>query len=682
MSDQAKRLQIDVVARIDKLEKAMNKAAGVTVRKMSEIEGRAKTMTERLDKQFAAIGSGIKGGVLAALGGVATGALGALAPLALLDSALKSIDDASHLVDVADRIGLTTTALQELAFGFSQAGVEQADFEAGMTQFAKRIGEAATKGGTLADILKANGVAIRDHNGQIRSSQDLLRDYANLVRGAATEQEKMVLVTEAFGRGGTEFVNALNDGAAGIDKMGRAAKDAGVVIDDALLRRAEEMGDRWEAAWTRFKVASQSAMLTALQGMDSLSARFAAFEKQRAAVDLGALAGGAVGKPGEVMTTGTGNKPSPLDARIAGAFGGEIAKADDKLVDALKARYGDAAQRATVIPGPKEKSGGRAESKFAPKTANDRLFEDVQAVQDRIAALRAEEEMLGLNFEAQQKRRVALDLEQTALRQVREEARRKGDQDWQNAKLSPEQVRAIDEVAAAYARQADALRQAQEAQDLQRDILKGAFSDLRSALEDGKIEAEEWGDIFGNILDKIIDKIENDLIDAIFSANSAMSGGGGGGIGGLLGGLFGGGVGLGGLTWDSWDSGGYTGPGGKYQTAGLVHKGEVVFDQAAVRGAGGPAVLESLRRSLKGYAEGGPVGLPSLPMIRPRGGAGGGMHVTVGVSVDKSGNLQAYVKDVAKVESGRTLAQYRTSNTMMRDVAGHVDQARSDRFIR
>ncbi|MCP5743427.1 hypothetical protein NL353_26925, partial [Klebsiella pneumoniae] len=28
-------------------------------------------------------------------------------------------------------------------------------------------------------------------------------------------------------------------------------------------------------------------------------------------------------------------------------------------------------------------------------------------------------------------------------------------------------------------------------------------------------------------------------------------------------------------------SGGYTGPGGKYQPAGIVHKGEYVFDQAS-----------------------------------------------------------------------------------------------------
>lgn len=293
-------------------------------------------------------------------------------------------------------------------------------------------------------------------------------------------------------------------------------------------------------------------------------------------------------------------------------------------------------------------SGGGSKSKAPRKTADDRFANDLQAIRDRTAALIQERENLSLNFEEQQKRTVALDLEQQALEQVREEARRKGDQDWQNAKLSPEQVRAIEEVSAAYAKQAEALRQAQEAQDLQRDILKGMFSDLRSALEDGKITAEEWGDIFGNVLDKIIDKIENDLIDAIFSANSAMKGGGGGGIGGLFSGLFGGGGGLGGLTWDSWDSGGYTGRGGKYEPAGMVHKGEYVFDQEAVRAAGGPGSLDALRKRLKGYADGGSVGMPSLPSIPSRQATPEAVNDNRQYNIDARGAQQGVGAEIRK----------------------------------
>lgn len=53
--------------------------------------------------------------------------------------------------------------------------------------------------------------------------------------------------------------------------------------------------------------------------------------------------------------------------------------------------------------------------------------------------------------------------------------------------------------------------------------------------------------------------------------------------------------------------GGYTGPGFKYQPAGIVHAGEVVFSQADVQRHGGVQAVESMRRGMRGYADGGMV---------------------------------------------------------------------------
>ncbi len=51
--------------------------------------------------------------------------------------------------------------------------------------------------------------------------------------------------------------------------------------------------------------------------------------------------------------------------------------------------------------------------------------------------------------------------------------------------------------------------------------------------------------------------------------------------------------------------GGYTGAGGKYEKAGDVHKGEVVWNQTDVALAGGPHAANSMRPTYKGYADGG-----------------------------------------------------------------------------
>ncbi|MDD3757707.1 MAG: hypothetical protein PHN76_06040 [Advenella sp.] len=143
------------------------------------------------------------------------------------------------------------------------------------------------------------------------------------------------------------------------------------------------------------------------------------------------------------------------------------------------------------------------------------------------------------------------------------------------------------------------------------DMLKGNFDDIGKA----------WGDM---ILDMVAQAAAANLNEALFGKT---------GTGGLLGdvfsGLFGGGSALGGATaaspympvggWGTFSEGGYTGPGGKYDPAGIVHKGEVVWSQDDVRKHGGVGRVEAMR--LRGYADGGIVGGGSA--------AGGGVQVNI-----------------------------------------------------
>ncbi|QXC49531.1 phage tail length tape measure family protein [Agrobacterium salinitolerans] len=282
------------------------------------------------------------------------------------------------------------------------------------------------------------------------------------------------------------------------------------------------------------------------------------------------------------------------------------------------------------------------------KTASDRFAEDIQAVRDRTEALRQEMSLIGLSNEAQTKRRTALDLEQKALADLREEARKKGEKDLESITLSPDKIAAIEQESAAYARQSEALRKAQEEQqklnewnNVARDATRGFIDDL--------IHGESAADAFAGALSRIADALLDDVLNSIFKVNSA-AGGGGGFLSGLLG-LFGGGGGSFPSAPGSslFSEGGYTGDGGKYQPAGVVHKGEYVFDQAAVKAAGGPAAMEAMRRNLKGYANGGPVGIsvPSVPSLRSMSAQSAGVVVNFNPVVDNRG---ASVEAVARQE--------------------------------
>jgi len=90
-------------------------------------------------------------------------------------------------------------------------------------------------------------------------------------------------------------------------------------------------------------------------------------------------------------------------------------------------------------------------------------------------------------------------------------------------------------------------------------------------------------------------------------------------------------------------NGGYTGHGGKYDPAGIVHKGEGVLTQEEVKALGGPQGFEDLRKSIRrGYSAGGlvadthRVGMGAVSAINSGGSnsssSGGDVNITVHVT--------------------------------------------------
>ena len=135
-------------------------------------------------------------------------------------------------------------------------------------------------------------------------------------------------------------------------------------------------------------------------------------------------------------------------------------------------------------------------------------------------------------------------------------------------------------------------------------------------------------------------------------AAMGMFGGGGFNVTGQMAGnvALGGGSAAGGYTglFAGFSGGGYTGAGGKYEPAGIVHRGEVVFSQRDVARHGGVGAVERLR--LKGYADGGVVGFSA-----PKVSAGGGIVVNMTVNVEGGG--ESTEEDVRKgVEAGMVAA--------------------------
>ncbi len=155
------------------------------------------------------------------------------------------------------------------------------------------------------------------------------------------------------------------------------------------------------------------------------------------------------------------------------------------------------------------------------------------------------------------------------------------------------------------------------------DGLRGATQGLFSDLAHGVNAWDALSNAALRFTDVLIDLASRRLMEQILGPmGSTQTGSAGGGLfnflGSMLGSFFGGGAGgwsgslmgagAGGSTlgsgllaaypggWKPFAMGGYTGPGGMNEVAGVAHRGEVIWSKGDVARAGGPGVVDAMRR--------------------------------------------------------------------------------------
>ena len=204
------------------------------------------------------------------------------------------------------------------------------------------------------------------------------------------------------------------------------------------------------------------------------------------------------------------------------------------------------------------------------------------------------------------------------------------------------------------------LAEAQEKMRQKLEAVKDASKDCTRTFIDGMIQGknatEAAGDAIMRLGQRLLDAGLDAIYDKVFTVQGSKTSSGGflGGIGKLFG----------------FDEGGFTGNGGKNEPAGVVHRGEFVFSQDAVRAAG-IANLEAMHSRLKGYSNGGLVGggipamrMPQIPTaaslrsMRDAKAQNTGVHITFGFSADNNGNIKPFVEKVSQQIMSSGIEQY------------------------
>ena len=230
MAFSAEQLNIIVSARTKDLEKQLDRATS----KIKRFERQTNRDLSRSSKNFAALAVAARG-LLPAIGAAAV-VQGIRRVTAQMDAIGKK----------ADQIGLTTDALQELTYVAEGAGVSQEKFTSSMERFSKRLGEATLGAGAASKMLKTMGLDANELT-QIPLDQ-ALGEVADKMSQIEDPTQRAAAAAAIFGREGVAMVNMMREGSDGLDRMRQAASDAGAVIDEKLIREAEEAQTKLDAA--------------------------------------------------------------------------------------------------------------------------------------------------------------------------------------------------------------------------------------------------------------------------------------------------------------------------------------------------------------------------------------------------------------------------------------------------
>jgi hypothetical protein len=589
------------------------------------------------------------GGFLSTLGrmrGLLAGVGIAISGVTFVNLAREAIEFGDEIDKASKKTGIGAERLSELAYAAGQSDIQFEALGTALKKMQVGLSQAGSGSKTANETLAALGLTIGEL--QRLAPEDQFELLADRIAALQDPADRTRAAVEIFGRAGADLLPLFEQGAAGIRAAREEAQRMGLTLTGEQAQALAEADDsikRLSKSWDGL-----GRTLT-ISVAPALTSTFDAFQNL-----ITWLNGGTA----KVLTFTEAWEALGRAVEKNGIFGTSV-------FDVMREAQAGAPQvTQRFSTGTRLPPGGRNRRPFVPGFLPE---DDDPAKPDKSAAAAAAREAeAALRLQATAYERV-LDAGMAAIDGLKTPLEQQIEQ-YQEAKFALEELAATypnlaDQAQAALARlevegledititaekilppkEIDKLSEfALEAKRNTQDILADFLVDPFSRGLDGLVED------FGRTLQRIAAQaVAARIADKIF-----------GGVDGWLdklGGLFGGGgsglvagewdwmKSLGGFAstiggWFGFDEGGYTGAGGKYQPAGVVHRGEYVLPQEVVREPGALQFLRAFHEygmdffgGLPGFADGGLVGSaaaagyvsPSaIAAIRSSGSGGGG----------------------------------------------------------
>jgi hypothetical protein len=499
-------------------------------------------------------------------------------------TALKaSVESTAALSRQARMAGMDVERFQELKFAAEQNKIGVDALTDGLKELQLRADEFVQTGaGSAAESFQRLGYTSEELAKKLKNPSELFVE----IIGRMKEFDRAAQIRigdELFGgSAGERFVELVDKGAEGIREQIRLANELGLVMTREMVAKAEEVDKKFNIIASTIGTRIKSAIIDAVSAWAQFVDEFRKFEDQQNATlkarqtEIGRQR---LDLENQRLATPKSeeNVIRQLDERLR-----QLAEEDARITNVRSERPASSPAVAPAPAQPRDLSGDymrryreelaqtnreRAIATEMEKILSDASGKGARLTKEQAAALAEETIARKEKDDASKKSASTADRAATASEKERDrtkeiisELEKEIAVVWQSdeAKRALEASRMAGADATDTERQRiidlnEALHQQEEARqrvidqlDFEKDTTRSAIQDMQSALDDGKITWEEWGDIAENVIGRVSDKLLDDMLDSIFAVNKAAgSGGGGGGIfGSLLGGLFGGGGGF------------------------------------------------------------------------------------------------------------------------------------------
>lgn len=181
-------------------------------------------------------GAAIRGSLMSALGPIAIA-------LETINLMREGFNEAAQVADLSDRYGVTSDALQRLAFVGKKAGIEMGEIAKLMKQLNKAIAEGSVDPKKAA-VLEKMGVDMEALRNGTLSATDAFFQISTGLDGASNKGEILLALYDMLGRSGETMATLLSKS----DEELKALFASAVVMSDEMIAQADSMDDAFNAA--------------------------------------------------------------------------------------------------------------------------------------------------------------------------------------------------------------------------------------------------------------------------------------------------------------------------------------------------------------------------------------------------------------------------------------------------